>query len=186
MMKGLFIMSDTFACMFKDIKAVLVYYPSAVIIGFGLTILFILIHKKEHWQLGKGRTVIAFLFFSYVIMVLYITYFSREPGSRIGIDLQIFGTWGQRAQSKAYFLENILLFIPFGCCFPIVWRRMRNPFFLLLTAGVISVSIELSQYITRRGYCQIDDVITNIFGAFIGCLIYWTAYFILSKVIRNG
>jgi len=178
-------MSDVFACIFRDIKAVLIYYPSAVFIGFVLTMLFVLIHKKEHWRLGRGRTAAAFLFFSYVVMVLYITYFSREPGSRAGIDLQLFGTWGQWAQSKAYFLENILLFIPFGFCLPIVWRRMRNPFFLALAAGAVSVLIELSQYITGRGYCQIDDVVTNSFGALIGCLIYWMAYFVLSGIISH-
>lgn len=177
-------MSDIFACMFRDIRAVLRYYPLAVLIGFVLTMLFIFIHQKKHWRLEKGRIIIAFLFFSYVVILLYITYFSREPGSRSGIDMELFGTWGQWAQSKAYFLENILLFIPFGYCLPIVWGRMKNLFFLLLSAGMISVSIELSQYITKRGYCQLDDVVTNVFGAFIGWLFYWVMHLILSLTMK--
>ena len=178
-------MSDTFAYIFRDIRAVLGYYPLAVLIGFGLTMLFIFIYKKKHWRLGKKKTIVAFLFFSYTVMLLYITYFSREPGSRIGIDMELFGTWGEWPQSKAYFLENILLFIPFGYCVPIVWRRMKNPFLLLLSAGMISVSIELIQYITKRGYCQLDDVVTNIFGAFIGCLFYWVIHLILSRIMKG-
>lgn len=33
-------------------------------------------------------------------------FFSREPGSRQQIDLNLFGTWGQTAIAHAYFIEN--------------------------------------------------------------------------------
>ena len=53
-------------------------------------------------------------------------FFSREPGSRKQIDLDLFGTWGQTAMAHAYFVENIIMFIPFGILAPMVFKRMRN------------------------------------------------------------
>lgn len=159
--------------------AVLVYYPSAVLIGFALTMMVLFLHRRKHWKLGRGKTIILFLFFTYVVMLLYITYFSREPGSRTGIDLQLFGTWNLWAQSRAYFFENIILFIPFGLCMPVVWKRMRNPVFLFLLSGMTSVSIEMLQYFTQRGFCQLDDVVTNVLGALLGWMCWCLAFFIV-------
>ena len=34
-------------------------------------------------------------------------FFSREPGSRKQIDLNLFGTWGETPVAHAYFIENI-------------------------------------------------------------------------------
>lgn len=165
-------MSDTLSCIIKDIRAVLVYYPLAVLIGFVITMLFVMIYKKRNRKPGRARTITAFLFFTYVVMLLNITYFSREPGSRTGIDLTFFGTWGQWPQSKAYFLENILLFVPFGCCLPIVWKRTKNLFVMFFAAAVLSCGIELAQYLNRRGFSQLDDVVTNVAGALAGWMIY--------------
>lgn len=165
-------MQETFICMVKDIQEVLVYYPAAVLIGFLSTMIFVYVHKKQHWKLGRARTVVTFLFLTYVVMLLSITYFSREAGSRIGVDFRLFGTWGEWSQAKAYFLENILLFIPFGCFLPIVWKRTKNILLMFFVSGLLSCSIESAQYFTKRGYCQLDDVVTNISGALIGWFIY--------------
>lgn len=37
---------------------------------------------------------------------------------------------------------------------------------------VCSCGIELSQLITQRGYCQLDDVVTNTAGMLIGWIIW--------------
>ena len=124
--------------------------------------------------------VILFLFFTYVIMLLNITYFSREPGSRSRLDLQLFSTWDAWPQSRAYFVENILLFLPFGCFLPIVWPQAENVLTLALSACMISIGIEMAQYITGRGYSQLDDIVTNTAGAVIGYLLF----FITAKIIR--
>ena len=51
----------------------------------------------------------------YVAVLLAITYFSRESGSRSGMmDLELFSTWGINNRNNAYVVENVLLFIPYG------------------------------------------------------------------------
>lgn len=50
---------------------------------------------------------------------------------------------------------------------------------------LFSCIIEISQLITQRGFCQLDDVVTNTVGAFVGRII-WSCgnYFIESR--RNN
>lgn len=48
----------------------------------------------------------------YIVVVLMTVFFSRELGSREGIDMRILGTWGITMQDHAWVIENVLLFIP--------------------------------------------------------------------------
>lgn len=105
-------------------------------------------------------------------VLLHTAYFSREPGSRIGIDLELFGTWGNSATAHAYFIENIMMLIPFGVLMPIAFKKMRSLRWMVSIGFLCSCFIELSQLMTSRGYCQLDDVVTNAAGALIGWLVW--------------
>lgn len=100
---------------------------------------------------------------AYVLTVIMITIFSREPGSRKGIELQLFSTWGASTQAKAYVIENIFMFIPFGVLRVIRKKKISKTkeIFIYITASCL---IEGIQLITGRGYCQLDDVVMNTFG----------------------
>lgn len=70
-----------------------------------------------------------------------------------------------------HYLLNILFFIPYGLLFPWKddWKRV------FVTALVLSIFIELSQFIFNLGWCEVDDVISNTLGAMIGYGIWWKA-----------
>ena len=78
-------------------------------------------------------------------------------------------------------LGNIIGFIPFGILLPLLLKRARTfkRFFFYAISGI--VLIELIQLFTLRGSCDIDDLILNMLGSFIGYTInYFTrlsAYF---------
>ena len=165
-------MKETLFCMTKDIRAVLIYYPVAVMTGFIGMLVYAMICKKICHRIEKGRMVAAFLFFTYVIMLLNITYFSREPGSRSRLDLQLFSTWDAWPQSRAYFVENILLFLPFGVLLPAAVPSLRKGWCCVYAAFSTSMMLETVQLLTERGYCQLDDVVTNTLGAAIGYLVF--------------
>lgn len=132
------------------------------------------IYKK-----GKGRIRFScILFIIYIEILMQTAFFSREPGSRQQIDLNLFGTWGQTAIAHAYFIENIIMFIPFGLLAPMVFERMRKVRFCVFIGFLCSCGIELSQLITQRGYCQLDDVVTNTVGMLVG----WGIWKMLSSV----
>lgn len=67
-------------------------------------------------------------------------------------------------EEAVQYLLNILFFIPYGFLFP----RKNNWKFVFVTALVLSVFIELSQFIFNLGWCEVDDVISNTLGAMIG------------------
>ena len=108
-----------------------------------------------------GRKSRKMLVAFYILIILWITLFSREPmTTRIfrGLFWEIeMGYWNN-------IIQNILLFIPLG--FLIGGKQG-------IIAGVLlSIGIELTQYIFRLGYCELDDVLNNTIGAAIGSLLF--------------
>ena len=74
-------------------------------------------------------------------------------------------------------LGNILLLFPFGLLVPILWRKFNNIRNTLLCSLLFSLGIEviqlLSYYVGNMGRSfDIDDIILNTFGAWIGYVFY--------------
>ena len=51
----------------------------------------------------------------------------------------------------------------------------------MLIGFLCSCGIEITQHITQRGYLQLDDVVTNTVGMFIG----WAIWKIVCKCLRT-
>ena len=106
----------------------------------------------------KKRKVLIAL---YIFFILWVTLFSREPmTTRIfrGLFWEIeMGYWNN-------IIQNILLFIPLG--FLIGGKRG------IIAGLLLSIGIELTQYIAVLGYCELDDVLNNTIGAAIGSLLF--------------
>ena len=125
-------------------------------------------------------------FVAYMYTLIMIVYYSREPGSRTGVaDMVLWSNWGMTLQMHAYFIENIVLFIPFGLLFPLVFKNWMR-WFTIPVGALISAAIEYTQLVTGRGYCQLDDFVTNTAGAAIGFFIYLILYagWLVWKKIR--
>jgi len=117
----------------------------------------------------SGRDIlIRAVFAFYAAMVIAVTILSREPGSRVEVDLMPFSTISSTVYGQVYPIENVLLFIPLGLFLPGLSRRLRKFCPVLLTGFLLSVIIELTQYVTSRGYLQTDDVLLNTLGCVIG------------------
>ena len=77
-------------------------------------------------------------------------------------------------------LGNIIVFIPYGMYLPIIKKSNRlgeNMSVVLLT----SLIIEIIQYIFNVGAFDVDDLILNTLGGFIGI----SAYFIMLKIFKR-
>lgn len=157
----------------NDMVEVMQYLPYGIIV---MVVWMLLFHTK------KSRSVSLFL--GYIVIVVFITLFSREEGTRRSLDFTLFSTLGTWSRADAYLLENILLFVPIGSMLPFVWRKCRNLLYCLLSGSVLSVLIEGIQYFTKRGYTQLDDIIANTVGAIIGFLIVSVGRFIYTRVYR--
>ena len=146
------------------------------------------------WLCGKKSTIrhkIPFTFFlAYFLVIFRIAFLCRKPGSRKAISLVLFETWGQSFHMHATFVENIIMFIPFGVMLPILFRKFRNGWLCVLAGFICSCSIEIVQHITQIGYLQLDDVVTNTTGTLLGWLAWkvnrkiWTRWYLIADALR--
>lgn len=67
-------------------------------------------------------------------------------------------------------LGNVLAFVPLGILIPLI-RRDLSIVFTFVTALALSASIEITQLVTGLGSCDIDDIILNVFGAMLTCVL---------------
>lgn len=106
----------------------------------------------------KGRKTLVAL---YVLVILWITVFSRNPGT-VRIVNGLF--WEVR---MGYWIDirlNILLFLPLGFLLGAATDNWR----IVLLGFILSVFIELLQYVFTLGWCQADDVLNNTIGTAVG------------------
>ncbi|MDO5348388.1 MAG: VanZ family protein [Lachnospiraceae bacterium] len=168
----------------KDMLQAVTYIPLGILTGV-IWLAAVQFFSKTVWKWNQTaeppadrerKTIWAWFFIIvYVTVLLELAFFSREPGSRTGIDLGLFETWGTTMRSHSYFIENIAMFIPFGILFPMGFRILRKGTYCVAAGFAFSTCLELAQLITSRGYCQLDDVLTNTVGAWIGWLIFQAA-----------
>ena len=201
----------------KDVMEVVGYLPIGILCG----ILAVAIYLVCVWHAGRKRhldihlsdgssemaennvpdavftgthiwnSMVWFLLGVYLAVMFVTVFLSREPGSRQGIDMTLFGTWGETPQAHAFVIENILLFVPFGILYPLaVSATDRKPDlskkidwekFTVLWGFLISVGIETVQLITERGYCQLDDVVMNTLGALVGYVVFATTKIMFTR-----
>ncbi|WP_157801893.1 VanZ family protein [Gracilibacillus salitolerans] len=67
---------------------------------------------------------------------------------------------------------NILLFVPMGILLPILSTKLTR---LLLTIGItflLSLTIEIIQLVTQLGVFDVDDILLNTLGGYVGFLIF--------------
>ena len=157
----------------EDMKEPVCYIPSGICLGLGVTATAAVLNRPvcSGRQRDIKKAAAFFLIAAYAAIVLQLAFFSREPGSRKGVDLQLFGTWGNEILPHEYLVENILMFIPFGLLIPFAFPWAEKKKNCILSAFLFSICLELMQLVTERGFCQIDDVWTNTLGAWIGWMI---------------
>lgn len=73
--------------------------------------------------------------------------------------------------SPMQYLSNLLMFLPIGFLLPLLWDDYRDTKQVMGFCCFLTVCIEVSQAFTFRT-TDIDDLITNLLGAWIGlCLV---------------
>lgn len=171
----------------EDFQQPVSYLIPAVFYSAILVTLFLILRRSYSKESGHrmagvrlrnvAKPFVWVLFLSYMMILIQTVFFSREPGSRIAVSLKLFETWGTTPVMHAYFIENIIMFIPLGIFLPALFRKMRKVWCCVPFAFVCSCAIEIAQYVTGRGYLQVDDIMTNTAGALIGWLVWILLHF---------
>ncbi len=156
----------------------------AMACAFCLTGIFSKRTIKERLRSYKFKMIFSYILYVYCVGVVSITFLSREPGSRDGLDLRLFSTISRNFSDNIYPVENVILFIPLGMLLPALLKAFKKIHYCILLGFFFSLAIELSQYLTKRGYFQIDDILTNTIGCMIG-LGFFTIVYRLKSWVYN-
>lgn len=62
-------------------------------------------------------------------------------------------------------IGNFVAFMPFGIFLPLLFKKINKYYKFLIIMIIIVATIEILQFLTLSGSCDIDDLILNIMGA---------------------
>ena len=126
----------------------------------------------------------------YMYFLFAITLLSREVGSREGLNLELGATLRGCTQLVALAFENLLLFIPFGVFFALlmwVYKGRCGKFYsIILLGGLTSLLIESIQLFCGMGFFELDDIILNTSGAFLGYLVVFILWCVWGLYLKFG
>lgn len=134
------------------------------------------IRIKVKWMLGV-------MFVEYLTLLLCFTVFLRKESENHVIRYELFHNYlVNNMLLLRDALMNIVIFIPIGFCSSVF---LKHPKWvkILLISGILSCSIEFSQYILSRGYCDTNDIMNNCIGGMLGWLM---AYRFRTNSIPNN
>ena len=138
----------------------------------------------------------AMLFVIYILLLIYFLFFSEEYG-RVAAEERIYRYnlipfveirrfWIYREQLGVFavitnLLGNVIGFIPYGFILPVIARKCRSGFFIILSGFGISLLVETIQLITKVGCFDVDDLMLNTLGAALGYLAFAVCNYLRRK-----
>ena len=136
------------------------------------------------------------LFIIYVLLLIYFLFFSEAYGRVAEAEreyrynlvpfVEIRRFWVYRDQLGLFALftnifGNVLGFVPLGCILPVICRKWRNGFLIILSGFGLSLCVETIQLITKVGCFDVDDMILNTLGAALGYLVFAVCDYLRRK-----
>ena len=102
----------------------------------------------------------------YIGIIFFLSLMFRE-NEGTDANFQLF--WSYRklftdSKTREEIMRNIWLFVPLGTILYRICPKKQ----ILLVPVALSVTIEAAQYLTGTGLCELDDIISNSLGGFIG------------------
>ena len=132
---------------------------------------------KRGLVLNKKRVIAGILLILYIGFIIYTTLLCREPRDYREYNLQLFWSYQRffddiEPQGRQILL-NILLFIPFGVLVLLCVNgsRKQQLVFTVISACLLSGTVEFLQLILKLGFAEFDDVFDNTLGAAIGAVL---------------
>lgn len=135
-------------------------------------------NRKRAWNGKNKRRVITWiLLVLYIGFIIYTTLLCREPKDYREYNFQLFWSYQRffddvQPQGQQILL-NILFFIPFGVLVPFCvdgsWKRKLV--ITIISACLLSGTVEFLQLLCKLGFAEFDDVFDNTMGAAIGAVV---------------
>lgn len=129
-------------------------------------------------RVGERRRVLlnTALACAAAFIILYTTILTRTPGVPEAVLAPFASLTAARQQPELYraMLMNVFLFFPLGLtlsnALPQKWHRWGRIILTTFVGCILSAGIEYTQYRYALGMAEVDDVICNTLGAFLGAV----------------
>lgn len=158
--------------------------PKGIFIGSVVamcgTVLVLSIAKADRPVLVRNTSLVCAGL--YALLVLGVTVLSRSSSPESTVILRPFWSYAVLYNRLlAELILNVLLFIPLG----FLVGGANIGFLKACAAGCgLSIAIEVTQWLTQRGICNIDDVIHNTIGCALGYGILRLGSFVMTACVR--
>ena len=134
---------------------------------------------------GIGQIFLRIAFLLYVAAMAWLLFGQRWGGEFYrSVNLKPFVTvklyWKLLRGENAYLVRhafinlvgNVVMFIPLGFFQPYLLVKLRKWYKTMLTTVVLILAVEVVQYVTGLGSCDIDDLLLNLVGAWLGYILW--------------
>jgi len=152
---------------------------SGIIIVMCCVVLFLYYTRIDYPTFVRKASICMFT--GYVLLVICTTVIFRTKYDEMIYVLTPFHTYiGLYNKLLAQNILNIVLFMPIGF-FAGAALKKKHLLNAIKIGVVLSLSIEVIQLISRRGICNIDDVIHNT----LGCIIGFAGFVLCYKMVKH-
>jgi glycopeptide antibiotics resistance protein len=141
------------------------------------------------------RAVSWILFIFYLAVLMYFLFFAEAMGRSFDTEtyhynlyplkeIRRFLTYRETLGMDVVLLNlvgNIVAFMPFGMIPPIIHRKFRHSYVMILLSMDFSLTVEVVQLISKAGSFDVDDILLNTIGGAIGYLIFAICNYLRRK-----
>lgn len=166
----------------RDLKEILLI----IILGIVIWIVVGVLLSKKTWTARIWRIINHIVFVLILIAILYLTLFSRSMTNEQEVCLiPFYSFYLAKENSELYrtMLMNLFLFVPLGLSLPNAFAgrkyRVQGSILAIL---IISVVIEVLQFVFKLGCVEVDDVLCNTLGGLLGIGTYILTTIILAAM----
>ena len=150
---------------------------SVFCVGTGLLLAFMGVKRGLRWS--AGLALLEYLFLLVLMSILL-----RKAQEFREYRLIPFASYrpvldGARPVS-AQVIANVLAFVPVGLLLGCALGRMKW-WKVLLIGGGFSELIEVLQFVFKKGYAEVDDVLNNVVGGVVGYGVYLGVAWIVGR-----
>lgn len=125
---------------------------------------------KRGWRKVAGLVLVEYVFLIYCSTVVY-----RNALRERGCELMPFWSYRAILEGRPELLSenimNVVAFVPVGLMLKACMKGLKW-WHALLIGVCLSVSIEVQQFVFKKGFSELDDVMHNTLGCMIGYGIY--------------
>ena len=147
------------------------------LILLGITFLYLVISTIYKYikniSINYKSEILNFSLFLSILFIISLTLFPIRLGYKFeGFEILIIKMLFEYPLEQFIYnvIGNIVLFIPFG--FFIYIKFEKNKTKALLAVFIMTLGVEFIQGFIPYRFCDIDDIILNTFGGYIGIILY--------------